>query len=237
MTGFTDIHSHFVYGIDDGAQTAEEMYAMLDQAYENGISRLYATPHMVPGMTEFNMLLFRAHLQQARTYCQIRQYPLELLSGAEILYTPQMVWYAENHKLPVLEGSQYVLVEFSPEISFKDIREALELLRKNGYRSIIAHTERYDCLLRPRALKKLKSEYGVRFQVNANTVCRKLPLLRRLCINRWFADGMIDFVASDAHNTQSRPFHMREAYEMLSKRYTKKYAKKLVKGFRRDPLF
>ena len=29
---FTDYHAHFVYGVDDGAQTREEMYAMLDVA-------------------------------------------------------------------------------------------------------------------------------------------------------------------------------------------------------------
>ena len=27
-----DYHAHFVYGVDDGAQTREEMYAMLDAA-------------------------------------------------------------------------------------------------------------------------------------------------------------------------------------------------------------
>ena len=29
MSGFTDYHAHFVYGVDDGAQTREEMYACL----------------------------------------------------------------------------------------------------------------------------------------------------------------------------------------------------------------
>ena len=32
MNGFTDYHAHFVYGVDDGAQTREEMYAMLNAA-------------------------------------------------------------------------------------------------------------------------------------------------------------------------------------------------------------
>ena len=32
MSGFTDYHAHFVYGVDDGAQTREEMYTMLDAA-------------------------------------------------------------------------------------------------------------------------------------------------------------------------------------------------------------
>lgn len=32
MSGFMYYHAHFVYGVDDGAQTREEMYAMLDAA-------------------------------------------------------------------------------------------------------------------------------------------------------------------------------------------------------------
>ena len=32
MSGLTDYHAHFVYGVDDGAQTIEDMYAMLDAA-------------------------------------------------------------------------------------------------------------------------------------------------------------------------------------------------------------
>ena len=38
MSGFTDYHAHFVYGVDDGARTREEMYAMLDAAVQDGVS-------------------------------------------------------------------------------------------------------------------------------------------------------------------------------------------------------
>ena len=50
MSGFTDYHAHFVYGVDDGAQTREEMYAMLDAAAADGVRHLFATSHSTPGM-------------------------------------------------------------------------------------------------------------------------------------------------------------------------------------------
>ncbi len=40
MSGFTDYHAHFVYGVDDGARTREEMFAMLDAAAADGVTRL-----------------------------------------------------------------------------------------------------------------------------------------------------------------------------------------------------
>lgn len=53
MSGFTDYHAHFVYGVDDGAQTREEMYAMLDAAAADGVRHLFATSHSTPGMERF----------------------------------------------------------------------------------------------------------------------------------------------------------------------------------------
>ena len=53
MSGFTDYHAHFVYGVDDGARTREEMFAMLDAAAADGVTRLFATSHSTPGMEPF----------------------------------------------------------------------------------------------------------------------------------------------------------------------------------------
>lgn len=44
--GFVDIHCHSLAGVDDGAQSIEEMYKMLDIAYEDGIRTICFTPHI-----------------------------------------------------------------------------------------------------------------------------------------------------------------------------------------------
>ena len=56
--GFTDIHSHILYGIDDGAKTLEESLAMLRLAAEAGTTDIVATPH-VNGQFEFDPELIR----------------------------------------------------------------------------------------------------------------------------------------------------------------------------------
>ena len=60
MSGFTDYHAHFVYGVDDGAQTREEMYAMLDAAAADGVRHLFATSHSTPGMERFPQEIYDA---------------------------------------------------------------------------------------------------------------------------------------------------------------------------------
>ena len=45
MNGFVDLHCHMLYGIDDGAASAEEMQKMLDMAYKDGTRHICLTPH------------------------------------------------------------------------------------------------------------------------------------------------------------------------------------------------
>ena len=62
MTGFTDIHSHFIYGMDDGPKKRAEMEAMIDAAYADGIATLFATPHMTLGIRPFYFAVYNARL-------------------------------------------------------------------------------------------------------------------------------------------------------------------------------
>ena len=43
--GFVDIHSHVLYGLDDGAKTLDESVEMLRVAEESGTAHIVATPH------------------------------------------------------------------------------------------------------------------------------------------------------------------------------------------------
>ena len=42
---FVDIHSHILYGLDDGAKTIEDSVAMLELAASDGTTDIVATPH------------------------------------------------------------------------------------------------------------------------------------------------------------------------------------------------
>ena len=56
-----DIHSHFIYGMDDGAATREDMFRMLTVAYKDNIALLFATPHITPGVSPFDAERFVRH--------------------------------------------------------------------------------------------------------------------------------------------------------------------------------
>ena len=228
MMGFSDIHSHFIYGVDDGARTKAEMEAMLDAAHADGITELFATSHMTPGLRPFDFATYQQHLEEARSYCRSNGYPMVLYSGAEIMYTPVLRDYIIDHRLPTLADSDHVLMEFVPDISLRELEAALELLARYGYVTVLAHIERYACLLHGNNVGKLRERYTVRCQVNANTVLSKRGFFQARRIHGWFEKKQIDFVASDAHHVQNRPFRMRASYQALKEKYDPNYVRSLV---------
>lgn len=237
MSGFKEIHAHFVYGVDDGAQTREEMEALLDEAYNEGIGTLIATPHVTPAVRPFDWTVFEQRLAEARAYCEARGYPICLYAGAEVMYTPALEGYLKENELPTLGHSESVLMEFVPDVSFQEMDRALDCMERAGYRTIIAHIERYACLRKHGSTRCLKENHNARFQMNANTLLTKKGLLETWRIDRWFKEELVDFVASDAHHSRRRPFRIREAYQVLRREYGGSYAARVtgLERKRKDP--
>ena len=46
---YIDTHTHITWGIDDGIQTLDECLDAINQCKEDGIERVIATPHFIPG--------------------------------------------------------------------------------------------------------------------------------------------------------------------------------------------
>lgn len=220
MSGFTDIHNHFVYGVDDGPKTYEQMTDMLDAAAADGIVCIIATPHITPGVEQFEYDTFHRHLLEAQEYCHVAQLPLTLHPGSEVFYTPHTGRYLAEGRIPTLAGTRYVLVEFSPQVPLEELRQALQIILRNGHIPIVAHVERYHCLIKNlKAAKQLKESIEVRFQLNASTVIKGKGFWIERFAKHMLEEGYIDYIATDAHNTTNRPAVMQAAYDALNAVY------------------
>lgn len=228
IKGFTDIHAHFLYDLDDGAKNQREMEAMLDAAHREGIATLYATPHTTPGVQPFDGALYTQRLEEARSYCRKKGYEVRLNTGAEILCTPALERYARERRLYTLGQSDLVLIEFMPDIALSSMKEAIGLLERSGYKPVLAHMERYQCLFHGRNAWQLKRESSGLYQLNAEAVIEGRGPFRNLYIRNWLRDGLIDFVASDAHDCRHRPFRIAQAYQNLQQSFGLQTAMRLT---------
>lgn len=227
-----DIHSHIIFGVDDGPKTLEESVQLLKEAYRQGVRTVVATSHRRKGMFETaeevileNFALLKDHMESILP-------ELDLHFGAEIYYTPDVKEKLEKGLLPSLGASHYVLVEFAYTTPYKDMREALSGILRLGLTPVIAHIERYDALENKRDLVEDLIDMGCYMQINSSSVLRpklfgdKKKFRKKRA--RYFLDrNLVHFVASDMHNLGPRPPHMQEAREIIKKDYGKKVAREL----------
>src|SRR5436309_11242094 len=127
-----DIHSHVLYGLDDGAKTREQSVAMLDVAARSGTTDIVATPH-ANGQYAFRPQLIEQRIAELGTMTPVRIYPgcdfhLQFDNIEDALANPEK--YTLNHK-------GYLLVEF-PDLSiFTETHAILMQLLDGGMVPII----------------------------------------------------------------------------------------------------
>ena len=227
--GFVDIHCHLIYGIDDGPRTLKESAAMLGAAYGNGTRAVIATSHMFPGVREFQEFLYYQRVDELREYCKTREMDLTILTGAEVFYTELTTRFLSERRIPTLGESDYVLVEFHPSVKYDEICNAVVGIRRVGYHPVLAHVERYGCLINfPRRMEELRKRYSAVLQMNCSSVLGGKGWLRDRQARRALEEELIDVVASDAHNNSSRAPRMQEAYAYLEEKFDREYAESLT---------
>lgn len=229
MTGFSDWHCHGLWGMDDGAKSFEQSCRMVKLAAKEGITTIAMTPHVYPGREPFDLQCYRERLKKLRQWAAEENLPLTLLAGAEIHYSPQALPMLREGRVPTLDGSRYVLIEFSLETDFQELETGVLTLFRSGYIPVIAHVERYHRLYgHGDKLIALKEEADVCYQVNANTVTETQHLPKALFLKKLFRAEAVDLIATDAHDGRYRPPNMQSAYHVLEARYGREYARRLT---------
>ena len=227
---FIDMHHHLIYGVDDGAKTFEGTQKMARQAMENQVDAIITTPHITPGVEPFPYDAYLEHLEETRQWMAQEGIPITLYTGSEILYTHNTVYQLNEGKVPSLAGTRYLLLEFSPDDTFKYLLDAGISVAGLGYLPIFAHVERYECLKRPDQIYKLRRECGAQIQVNARTVIRKLGFFKQRFITRIIKDELVDYISTDSHDLPGRENHMAEAFDTLSAEFGLDLATALTSG-------
>lgn len=229
---FVEMHSHIIYGVDDGAQTREDMFALLRQAASQNVKHIVCTPHIFPGYQKFSRELFSAHFYEAEAWCNENAPDMKLYMGAEVFYTASASRLLDEGYVPTLNGTRVVLLEFSPNASEKEICYGIQDIASHGYSVILAHVERYVHLHSLERLRKIKQQYGCNYQMNSSAVSHKNGgLFYRHWIRKLLDGELIDLVSSDAHWANGRPFLLEEAYETLRKTVGTEKAASLCGGF------
>lgn len=219
-----DIHSHVLYGLDDGAKTIDESLAMVRMAAEHGTTDLVATPHANP-QYRFDPERIAERIAEIT---ESSASSIRLHSGCDFHLSFENIQDALTHPAKyTINHRRYLLVEFSDLLIFNNTAEIFERLEEAGMTPVITHPER-NGLLRQR-LDRIAEwvEAGACVQVTAQSVLGEFGKRAREFSRTLLDRRLVHFLASDAHDCRHRPPRLDLAYDWVKQHYSEEFAEAL----------
>ena len=199
----TDVHSHILFGIDDGSRTISESVELLKKLKSVGFNNVILTPHFILDSTynsnyESNIKIYNELKERLLN----ENIDINIYLGNEIFIDKNVPTLLEKNIITSLNGTKYVLVEFPMHNKLLNIEDMLYEIRSRGYEVVIAHPERYDAFKEDYSIVDTLREDGFLFQSNYSSILGyygkdSIKLLKYMLKRHY-----IDFLGTDIHRIE-----------------------------------
>ena len=108
-----DMHSHILFGIDDGSKSLDYSLLMAERFIRNGYSKIIATPHIMSDYYPNNRAIIEDKMQQLNLALKERDLPLELGCAAEYYMDEYFLEKVRSDGDLMTFNGKHVLVETS----------------------------------------------------------------------------------------------------------------------------
>ncbi|MES2387616.1 MAG: CpsB/CapC family capsule biosynthesis tyrosine phosphatase [Bacteroidota bacterium] len=217
----TDIHSHLLPGIDDGAATIEDSLILLRGFIDMGFRKVITTPHVLEGFPNTPEII-KAKLAEVQAAAKAANLDIQIGAAAEYFFDETFVRKVMKGEELLTFGDNYLLFEtafLNEPINLKDMIK--EMIWK-GFKPVMAHPERYTWLANNKEKLKQYHETGVLFQVNVMAFAGFYDEAAKKTAE-WLTDNeMVSFLGSDCHKvkhqegykTAMKTKHFKKAMEL-----------------------
>jgi len=203
----TDMHSHVLPGLDDGAEDIEQSLVLLRELQRLGYHKLVMTPHIMGDFYKNTPDGIREKLQALKNAAREANIVMELDCAAEyyldewfierIRSGTEILTFGGDRKLMLFETS-YI----NRAINFK---EAVFIMQTAGYKPVLAHPERYTYLYSNfNELHEMRN-LGVLLQLNINSLSGYYSQAAKKFAEQMIDEKLVDLAGTDTHN----PKHLR----------------------------
>jgi len=194
-----DMHSHFIPGIDDGAQTIEDSIELITSMQQLGYKRIVTTPHIKVDHYANTPATIMNGLAEVKQALAERGINMPVHAAAE--------YYIDDYFLSLLDTEQLLTIwknEVLVEISFMfepiQLGEIIFRLTSRGYQPIMAHPERYAYFHHDFDKYEELKNRGCYLQMNINSLLGYYGKPVKQVAEKLFSMGMYDYVGTDMHN-------------------------------------
>ena len=195
-----DMHSHILFGIDDGSKTLENSLVMARKFVDLGYSKIIATPHVMTNYYENTSEIIQEKKDLLNAALKTNGIPLQIEFAAEYYIDEYFLERVRNREALMTFNKEYILVETSFLNKPIFFTELLFDLITQGYTPIFAHPERYVYLQNDFEQVEKILESGMKFQINLlSLVGYYSPNAKKLA--QWLIqNGHYSFLGTDAHS-------------------------------------
>ena len=192
-----DIHSHLLYGIDDGSRSIVESAYIIKSLSEIGYTDIILTPHFINGSS----------------YMSTREKNLDLLDRLKVELFKEGI-------ISSLNDSKYLLIELPMSGENEIYYDVFLDLINMGYKVVLAHPERYISFQKDfNKVYELK-EIGVLFQCNVGSILGDYGSHAKKTIKRLLKEHLITFMGTDIHHKKENYNFAEKAKKKFSKYLT-----------------
>lgn len=205
-----DCHSHFLAGIDDGAENLQITEYMLEASLEQGVTDIISTSHCHP-RTEDDIEKFLQKREKA--LADAARFPSPVIhKGCEVHLTCDLSEFSNIKKL-CINDTDFMLLEM-PYNRWKPVAlDWVYSLTLKGIKPVMAHIERF--FENEDMFEELFS-IGVYCQVNADSF---LESSVKKHIKYLIKNNAVHIIGSDCHSMGTRKSRMSRAYDAIAKNY------------------
>jgi protein-tyrosine phosphatase len=194
----TDMHSHFIPGIDDGAQTMEDSLVMLKGMQELGYKKVITTPHIMTDGYRNTPEIILSGLEKVKQAAKEAGIDIEIEAAAEYYLDYEFEKKLKDGNVLTF-GTKYLLWEIPFINPPENINDIVFEMASRGYRPILAHVERYGFWQNNFEKYQELSDRGILLQMNINSITGHYSAQTRKAA-QWLIDkDLISFVGSDCH--------------------------------------
>ena len=210
----TDMHSHLIPGIDDGAKTMDQSVALVRKLKDLGFSKIVTTPHIMADYYRNTPDIIKSGLDDVREELLLQSIDIEIEAAAE--YYLDETFEAKLDSGDILTfGDKYLLFELSFVNPPNNLEYLIKKMNDKGYKPILAHPERYSYFTNGLDDYYRIREYGCYFQLNSISLIGYYDKSSQRLAKELLNSSMIDFLGSDMHHTK----HASALQETLSSKF------------------
>jgi protein-tyrosine phosphatase len=217
----TDIHNHILPNVDDGPQSIEESISLLKSAKKNKITTIYCTPHKNKFHVELSSEQIKRIYHKFIMLDEVKNLDLNIKLAQEVTIKPKLWESIQKNEIFLLSNKlnkQYMLLELPSSELPEYLEETIHKIIALDIVPIIVHPERQNELRKEMKIVHQLLDLGAEFQVNADSFLGKNGYTAKRFVYKLFKNDLINYIASDAHNTTDRDFVINQVLNKLYKK-------------------